>query len=378
MGGRSSPHRSSRSSRSSREGPSSSSTPGSENTGAPSGTGTRPGRPTAAGSGAWEPGRSTAYGPGLMGLPGTCRGGAGGRCSHWMPTSVQSWWDRCHGEPASSELAPGVRGGRERTGWKPGPPARPYRAWVGPRARGAGFGVSGEDQDPSGSRVGEGTGLAFGQAPLAGQGLAGASTAGALASGTATTGASAAGAADGGGWGARRNHPAGGATPGQDWAPAAGSAAAGSATAGSATAGSATAGSATAGSAASRPCDGRLGGGRGWRGIGFGRARTRNHQARRHRPGRHKVFRIITAKQAGTLPFLLPRDAIMTIPTRLVTFCTHHRPQSRHISGKYRSVPILTLSGSYGITRGSMLPIESERVQRAIFGACQTNAAPCP
>src|SRR6266404_2224163 len=68
----------------------------------------------------------------------------------------------------------------------------------------------------------------------------------------------------------------------------------------------------------------------------------------------------------------------MTILTRLVTFCTHHRPQSRHISGKCRSVPILTLSGSYGVARGLMLPIESERVQRAIFGACQTNAATLP
>src|SRR6266566_2335292 len=65
----------------------------------------------------------------------------------------------------------------------------------------------------------------------------------------------------------------------------------------------------------------------------------------------------------------------MTILTRLVTFCTHHRPQSRHISGKCLSMPILTLSGSYGVARGLMLPIESERVQRAIFGACQTNAA---
>src|SRR6516162_8228007 len=53
MGGRSSPHRSSR------VGPSSSSTPGSEYTGAPSGTGTRPGQP----AGTWESGHCGAAFP---------------------------------------------------------------------------------------------------------------------------------------------------------------------------------------------------------------------------------------------------------------------------------------------------------------------------
>ena len=91
-----------------------------------------------------------------------------------MPASLQSWWDRCHGEGAAAfgvaalgVAALGVAGaggalggGAERLGWNPGPPARPCSAWVAPSARGVGFGVSGEDQDPSGSRRGEGTALA--------------------------------------------------------------------------------------------------------------------------------------------------------------------------------------------------------------------------
>ena len=101
--------------------------------------------------------------------------------------------------------------------------------------------------------------------------------------------------------------------------------------------------------------------------IGLRLARARNHQARRHGPGGHEIFRIIPAEQACLLPIFLRRGTQITIPTRLVTFCIHHRPQSRHISGKCRSVPILTLSRPYGLARGSMLPTESERVQRAIF-----------
>ena len=112
----------------------------------------------------------------------------------------------------------------------------------------------------------------------------------------------------------------------------------------------------------------RLRGGPGFRGvIGRWLARTRNHQARRHGPGGHEIFRIVPAEQACMLPLFLRRETWITIPTRLVTLCIHHRPQSRHISGKCRSVPILTLSRPSGITRGSMLPNESERVQRAIF-----------
>ena len=66
---------------------------------------------------------------------------------------------------------------------------------------------------------------------------------------------------------------------------------------------------------------------------------------------------------------LLRRDPDVTILTRLVALCTHHRPQSRHISGKYRSVPILALSRPNGIARVLMLPTESKCVQRAVFQA---------
>ncbi len=115
---------------------------------------------------------------------------------------------------------------------------------------------------------------------------------------------------------------------------------------------------------------GGLRGGPGFLGIiGLRLAWARNHQARWHGPGGHEIFRVIPAEQACTLPFFLRRGTWMTIPTRLVTLCIHHRPQSRHIYGKCRSVPILTLSRPYGLARGLMLPIESERVQRAIFRA---------
>ena len=109
--------------------------------------------------------------------------------------------------------------------------------------------------------------------------------------------------------------------------------------------------------------------------IGLRLARARNHQAWRHGPGRHEIVRVIPAEQACTLLFFLRRGIWMTILTRLVALCIHHRPQSRHIYGKCRSVPILTLSRLYGLARGLMLPIESKRVQRAIFGLCRTNAA---
>src|SRR5271166_700295 len=211
MGGRSSPHLSSRS------GPSSSSTPGSENTGAPSGTRMDPDQPAVAGSGqptsassgqpasAWpcQPASVSLGGSGLVCRAAACHGvaggrdrgagrwygdcGAAGRCSHWMPASLQSWWDRCHGEgPAVLGVAVlGVAGEAERLGWNPGPPARPRSAWVAPSARGAGFGVSGEDQDPSGSRRGEGTALAARQGLASGLVLAGPGGAGSRGSGPA-------------------------------------------------------------------------------------------------------------------------------------------------------------------------------------------------
>ena len=109
--------------------------------------------------------------------------------------------------------------------------------------------------------------------------------------------------------------------------------------------------------------------GRGWlRGIvGLPLTRSRNHQAWRHGPGGNQIFRIIPAEQACTLPLLLRRGSMLTISTRLVTLCTHHRPQSRHISGKMPYCADPRTSRPYGMTRGLMLPTESKCVQRAIF-----------
>ena len=116
----------------------------------------------------------------------------------------------------------------------------------------------------------------------------------------------------GGDWAACRNHPAGGATPGQELLRSAG--------------GSAAAGCGSGSEGQGPGPEGRV--------VGIRLARARDHQARRHGPGGHEVFRIIPAEQAGTLPLFLPRvlrrGTDITIPTRLVTFCTHHRPQSRH------------------------------------------------
>src|SRR5690242_3983288 len=98
-------------------------------------------------------------------------------------------------------------------------------------------------------------------------------------------------------------------------------------------------------------------------------------ETRRDGPGRHEIVRLFPAEQAGTLPFVLLRGVLVTILIRLVTLCIHSRPQSGHISGINRSAPILTRTRPYGISRGLMLPTESERVQRAISEACQTIAA---
>src|ERR1051325_8228551 len=103
--------------------------------------------------------------------------------------------------------------------------------------------------------------------------------------------------------------------------------------------------------------------------------RLRDQEARRHGPGRHEIVRLFPAEQAGTLSFVLLRGVLVTILIRLVTLCIHSRPQSRHISGINRSAPILTLTRPYGISRGLMLPIESECVQRAISGIRRTVAA---
>src|SRR5581483_820775 len=101
--------------------------------------------------------------------------------------------------------------------------------------------------------------------------------------------------------------------------------------------------------------------------VGFWLARPRHQEAGRDGPGRHSIVRLFPAEQAGVLPFVRLEGVSVTILVRLVTLCIHSRPQSRHISGINRSAPILTLTRPYGISRGLMLPIESERVQRAIF-----------
>ena len=79
---------------------------------------------------------------------------------------------------------------------------------------------------------------------------------------------------------------------------------------------------------------GRLDAGCGRLGVGLRLPRARNDQARRNGPCGHEVYWVIPAEQAGTLPnFLsrvLRRGPDVTAPTRLVTLCTHHRPQSRH------------------------------------------------
>ena len=81
----------------------------------------------------------------------------------------------------------------------------------------------------------------------------------------------------------------------------------------------------------------RLRTGPGRLGVGIRLARARDDQALGDGPGGHQVFRIIPAEQAGTLPLFFPllRRVLLgstniTISTRLVTFCIHHRPQSRH------------------------------------------------
>ena len=173
MGGRSSSQRSSRAGRSSfqrssRNGSPSSSTPGPENTGAPSGAGLSWKACLSWGAGlswgaclSWR--ACLSGGPGLVCGPGTCHGDAGGRsggascaavprgrgtgggeagervcgtcgaagCSHWMPASLQSWCERCHGERLWSREprppwvpASRVPGWPGRADWKPG------RAWL--------------------------------------------------------------------------------------------------------------------------------------------------------------------------------------------------------------------------------------------------------
>ena len=211
----------------------------------------------AGGTGVSGAGAAIAAGPGAgiavaaePGAPTGCRprSRAGGTVATGKVPPRSGW--PAPGVAAPGVAAPGVAGRAERLGWNPGPPARPCSAWVAPSARGVGFGVSGEDQDPSGSRRGEGSAIAARQGLACGRGLA--DPVGAGSRGSGPTGASSPAswarmpsgptsrgwrlgadvselalwgptisglalsglAADG--CGARRNHPAGGATPGQE------------------------------------------------------------------------------------------------------------------------------------------------------------------
>ena len=161
-------------------------------------------------------------------------------------------------------------------------------------------------------------------------------------SGPAVSGLALLGARPSRGWqptvaGARRNHPAGGATPGQELS-------------------SSTDSPTACPSAALR------------RGVvGLRLARARNHQARRHGPGGHQIFRVIPAEQACTLPLFLRRRTVIRFPLDWSLSVLITDPSPGTFLAKCPSVPILALSRPYGMARGLMLPIESECVQRAIF-----------
>src|SRR5207248_984863 len=96
----------------------------------------------------------------------------------------------------------------------------------------------------------------------------------------------------------------------------------------------------------------RLGTGVGGLGAGIRLPRARDHQPRRNRPGGNEVFRVAPAEQTSTLPLFLPRVILeggnVTVPTRLVTFCIHHRPQSRH-----------TFLANTAVCRSSHFPVQT-------------------
>jgi hypothetical protein len=91
-------------------------------------------------------------------------------------------------------------------------------------------------------------------------------------------------------------------------------------------------------------------------------------QARWHRPGRHDAIRPDSTRGVRTLRFFGKPGLLVTILTRSITFCAHHRPQFSHVSGEI-SPPSPDLYLFVRVLPGSMLPIESESVQRAIIRA---------
>ena len=129
-----------------------------------------------------------------------------------------------HGAPASASAVRTrtrlARGGAKAPGW---PRARGWRS-------GSGLALSGLAR--SGLGLGS-SGLALSGLALSGLALSGLALSGLALSGLALSGLALSGLAAGGGCGARRNHPAGGATPGQELSSVADSPAAGPSAAGS-------------------------------------------------------------------------------------------------------------------------------------------------
>jgi hypothetical protein len=72
-------------------------------------------------------------------------------------------------------------------------------------------------------------------------------------------------------------------------------------------------------------------------------ARARDDQARRNGPGGNKASRI-TSGRAHMLGFFRRREIFLTVLTRLVALCIHHRPQFVHFSGGCHSALIRTLT----------------------------------
>ncbi|HEX2824007.1 MAG TPA: hypothetical protein VHO07_28160, partial [Streptosporangiaceae bacterium] len=71
------------------------------------------------------------------------------------------------------------------------------------------------------------------------------------------------------------------------------------------------------------------------RGVRLWGARDRDDQARWNGPGRHETCRFTPAERALGRRFFWQRGTLVTILTRLVALCIHHRPQFTH----FRQVP---------------------------------------
>jgi hypothetical protein len=79
--------------------------------------------------------------------------------------------------------------------------------------------------------------------------------------------------------------------------------------------------------------------------VGFRACGRGGDQARRHRPGWHRAVRPDRGSGARMLRFFGRSGRLMTIPTRVITFRVHHRPQFNPISDEMsQSSPIPTNS----------------------------------